>query len=81
MLKVNVHDAKTNLSRYLELAEKGELVVLCRRNEPVAELRAIPKPERKVPEIGFAAGTFEIPTSFFDPLPDDILAAFEGRGE
>lgn len=41
MLRVNVHEAKTNLSSYLGSVEQGESVVICRRNRPVAELRAV----------------------------------------
>lgn len=41
-MKVNVQDAKTHLSRYLELARQGQTVLVCHRNVPVAELRAIP---------------------------------------
>lgn len=44
MSKVSILDAKTNLSRYLEEAEKGEIIVICRHNKPVAELRGIPAP-------------------------------------
>ena len=43
MIRVNVAEAKAHLSRYLESVERGETVVLCRRNVPVAEIRALPK--------------------------------------
>lgn len=41
MVHVNVHDAKTHLSRYLADVERGEVVVLCRHNKPIAEIRPI----------------------------------------
>lgn len=41
MIKVDVQEAKTHLSHYIELAEQGDVVVVCRNNKPVAELRAI----------------------------------------
>jgi len=46
MTKVNVHKAKTHLSRYLDRVEGGETVILCRHNKPIAEIRPIP-PEPK----------------------------------
>ncbi|MCG5051513.1 MAG: type II toxin-antitoxin system prevent-host-death family antitoxin [Myxococcales bacterium] len=78
MVRVNVHEAKANLSRYLEAAASGETVLICNRNVPVAELRAI-APRRVEPRpIGLARGTFDVAESFFDPLPADIVDAFEG---
>jgi len=76
MIVVNIHDAKTNLSRYLEEVEKGEQVVICRRNEPIAELRGVPQARKEPRPIGLAAGEFEVPDEFFEPLPDDVLKAF-----
>lgn len=79
MIKLNVHEAKTHLSRYLDRVEKGETIVLCRRNVPIAEIRPIAgQPKRKRP-IGLDKGKVHIPPSFFDPLPDDLLDAFEGK--
>ncbi len=83
MLRINMHDAKTNLSKYVEQVEDGEVVQLCRRNVPVAEIRKIEsEPARKKRKIGLGKelfGPWEMPDSFWDPLPDEILAAFEGR--
>ncbi len=81
MIKINIHEAKTHLSRYLAELEKGETILLCRRNTPIAEIRPLPKVRKKKRPIGLAKGTFEIPDSFFDPLPDDLLDLFEGKGE
>lgn len=80
MLKVNVHEAKAHLSRYLEAVEKGETVVICNRNVPVAELRAVARPPRRPRPVGLAKGSFEVPASFFEPLPDDLVATFRGDG-
>jgi prevent-host-death family protein len=79
MLKVNIHEAKANLSKYVAAAERGEVVVICHRNLPVAELRGLPRPGKKPRPIGLARGTFKIPRSFFDPLPDELTAAFRGE--
>jgi len=76
--RVNIHDAKTNLSRYLAELRSGQALLLCNRNQPVAEIRSLRKKARK-PRIGAAKGEFEVPDSFFDPLPDEILKAFSGK--
>ena len=77
MIRVNVAEAKAHLSRYLERVERGETVVLCRRNVPVAEIRALPRPAREPRPVGIDRG-MTLPTAFFEPLPDELLAAFEG---
>jgi antitoxin (DNA-binding transcriptional repressor) of toxin-antitoxin stability system len=77
--RVNIHDAKTNLSRYLAELAPGEALVLCNRNRPVAELRSLRKEGVRKPRIGAAKGQFVVPDSFFDPLPDEILKAFSGN--
>jgi antitoxin (DNA-binding transcriptional repressor) of toxin-antitoxin stability system len=77
--RVNIHDAKTNLSRYLAELTPGEALVLCNRNRPLAELRLLPKKEVRKPRIGVAMGEFVVSDSFFEPLPDEILKAFRGR--
>lgn len=74
----NMHDAKTHLSRYVSELGPGEVLVLCNRNRPVAELRSLKVAKRRVPKIGVAKGEFRVPPSFFEPLPDDLIAAFQG---
>ena len=78
MIRINIHDAKTHLSRYLERVENGETIVVCRRNVPVAEIRPLPQRPRKPRPIGLDKGKISVPNSFFDPLPNDVLDAFEG---
>jgi antitoxin (DNA-binding transcriptional repressor) of toxin-antitoxin stability system len=80
MIQLNIHDAKTHLSKYLKLLEKGEVIILCRHNKPLAEIRSLPKKtEQKLRPIGLEKGKFKVPASFFDPLPDDILKSFNGE--
>jgi antitoxin (DNA-binding transcriptional repressor) of toxin-antitoxin stability system len=79
MLKVNVAQAKAKLCEYLASAAGGETVVICSRNVPVAELRAIPQAARKPRPVGLAKGRFRVPPRFFEPLPDDLVAAFRGH--
>jgi len=78
MKSVNVQDAKTHLSQYLNDVENGEVIVLCRHNKPIAEIRAIQKPagqDESKRIFGMYDG-FGVSSSFFDPLPDDLLEAF-----
>ena len=79
MRRVNIHDAKTNLSRYLAELKPGEALVLSNRNQPVAELRLLSKNAAPKPRIGVAKGEFVVPDSFFKPLPKAILKAFSGK--
>jgi prevent-host-death family protein len=79
MIKVNIHQAKTHLSEYLEKVVAGETIILCKRNEPIAEIRPIPKPVKAKRVIGLYKGKFTVPDEFFEPLPDEILAYFDGR--
>ena len=77
MIRLNMHEAKTHLSRYVAQLQEGETILLCRRNEPVAEIRALPRAPTKRRPFGLARGQFQVPDSFFEPLPDDILNAFQ----
>lgn len=77
MPTVNVHQAKTQLSRLLAQVEAGEEVVIARRGEPVARLvRCKPRGKRR---FGSMKGKIFVDDSILDPLPDDELAAWEGQ--
>ena len=78
MIKLNIHEAKKHLFKYLELVAKGETILLLKGNVPVAEIRPIPiKPKARRP-IGLAKGIFEVPPAFFEALPDDVINSFYG---
>jgi prevent-host-death family protein len=70
-----IHDAKTNLSKLIERAERGEEVIIARGKKPVVRLVPVEEPPKKR-VIGLWKGEFEVPDSFFDPLPDDELEAW-----
>ncbi len=77
MQTMNVHSAKTHLSRLLDQVEGGEEVVIARAGKPVARLLPMQAPEgRRV--LGAFAGMLNIPEDFDAPLPEDVLALFEG---
>jgi len=73
-----MRDAKAHLSCYLAKLKPGETLVICKRNQPVAEVRSLVRKPRKV-RFGVAKGEFTVPDSFFEPLPDDLLRAFNGE--
>jgi prevent-host-death family protein len=73
----NVHEAKTNLSKLLELVEEGQEVLIARNGTPVARLVRHRVPVRKP---GRLAGRIVVHDSFDDPLPEEMLSAFRGEG-
>jgi prevent-host-death family protein len=73
---VNIHEAKTNLSKLLARVGAGEEVIITNAGVPVARLVPItPKPSERKP--GRLAGKATIAPDFNDPLPAEILAEFE----
>lgn len=79
MTVVNVHEAKTHLSRLLERVSAGEEIVIAKAGRPVAKL--IPYLESEEPrKMGGWKGRVWIANDF-DELPPDLLAAFYGEGE
>jgi prevent-host-death family protein len=78
MKRLNLYEAKTHLSALVDRVAEGETVLICRRNVPAAELRPVPRPRRTRRPIGLLKG-FRVPESFFAPLPEDLIDAFEGR--
>jgi antitoxin (DNA-binding transcriptional repressor) of toxin-antitoxin stability system len=78
MIKLNVHEAKTHLSRYLERLARGESIILCKRNVPIAEIRPLPAHRKAKRPLGLAKGKFKLSPKFFKPLPPDILESFHG---
>jgi prevent-host-death family protein len=74
--RVNVHAAKTQLSRLIEDACNGEEVVICRRNVPVVRLVSVrQKPKRR--KFGAMKGRAKVTAAFFEPLAAEELAAWE----
>jgi prevent-host-death family protein len=79
MPSVNIHEAKTHLSRLIEQAERGEVVVIARAGKPVAKLVPFSDADMEPRRPGSMRGLITIRDDFDDPLPDDILEAFEGK--
>jgi antitoxin (DNA-binding transcriptional repressor) of toxin-antitoxin stability system len=78
MKKVNIFEAKARLSECIDAVQRGEQVVICRRNQPVAELRAITATRTTSRPLGGAKG-LNVPDAFFEALPDDVVDTFYGR--
>jgi len=74
---VNIADAKARLPELVERAARGEEIIIARNGEPQARLVPLAPPKRRVP--GHGTGQWEIVGDFNEPLPADLLAAFEGR--
>ncbi len=75
-MEVNVHQAKTHLSRLLRRITEGEEVIIARAGVPIARLVLI-EPTKAPRPLDLDKGVFEVPEDFDDPLPPDLLAAFE----
>jgi len=72
---VNVHEAKTHLSKLLERVQAGEEVVIARAGDPIARLVPFGRPGKRA--LGLDAGQGYIAPDFDSPLPDDVIADFE----
>ena len=75
---LDMHEAKAHLSEHVAKLEPGDRIVLCDRDRPVAEILPIPAPVTHPRPVGLGKGLAQVPSSFFDPLPYDILARFNG---
>ncbi len=77
---INIHQAKTHLSRLVERAAAGEEIIIARAGKPVARLVSYQAPRGKR-RLGVWRGKIEIAPDFDAPLPDEILDLFEGKSE
>lgn len=75
MSKVNIRELKAHLSAFIERVEAGETILVSKRNEPVAELRPITR-RTSAQVLGKPVKGLHVGDAFFEPLPDDIIAAF-----
>lgn len=79
MPTVNIYDAKTQLSKLVDLASSGTDVVIARAGKPMARLTALTNEGKRTYTLGLLEGKGWIADDFDAPLPDEILARFEGR--
>ena len=78
MTTFNIHEAKTHFSKLVDTVMQGEEIVIAKAGKPAVKL--VPMLSRK-PELRFGVlkGKIKIADDFDTPLPDDVLAGFEGR--
>lgn len=81
METINIHQAKTNLSRLLSRVEQGEEIIIANRGVPIAKLVPFRPSLNRRSSLGQDRGRFVVPDDFNAPLPKEILAAFEGDVE
>ena len=77
-MKATIEEVENGAAKYLHRVIDGETVVVYQGERPVAEIRPVTETETLRP-VGLAAGEFVVPDDFDDPLPAEILDAFEGR--
>ncbi|MEH2093149.1 type II toxin-antitoxin system Phd/YefM family antitoxin [Nostoc sp.] len=81
METVNIHQAETNLSQLLSRVEHGEEIIISDRGIPIAKLVPFRTSSNHRDSLGQDKGRFVLPEDFNAPLPDEMLAAFEGGEE
>ena len=75
---INIYEAKTQLSRLVDEAAAGGEIIIARGGKPVAKLGQLTPKRRKI-RFGALKGKVRVASDFDAPLPDDFVAAFEGR--
>lgn len=81
METVNIDQAKTNLSELLSRVELGEEIIISHQGIAIAKLVPFRAASNRRDSLGLDRGRFVVPDDFNTPLPEDILAAFEGGDE
>ena len=77
-MKATLEDIESGPAEYLHRVLDGETIVVYQGKRAVAEIRPVAETEKLRP-VGLAEGEFVVPDDFDEPLPDDLLDAFEGR--
>jgi prevent-host-death family protein len=75
---INIYEAKTQLSKLVDRAAAGQDVIIARGGKPVARLTRLERQQRKI-RFGVLKGKLKVANDFDAPLPEDVLAEFEGR--
>lgn len=80
MLTVNIHDAKTQLSKLVEQAAQGEAFIIAKAGKPMVKVIPLGKTETGAAgRLGFMAGEFAVPDDFDQMGSDSIVSLFEGK--
>lgn len=78
MVKVNIHEAKTHLSRLVEQAAAGTEIIIAKAGKPMARLLPVSQPVAPK-HLGLLKGRIKVSNDFNAPLDEETLSAFEGR--
>jgi prevent-host-death family protein len=81
MPTVNICQAKTQLSKLVDLASSGTDIIIARNGKPAARLTSLDQRQKRIYGLGVLDGQGWIADDFDAPLPDDLLALFEGRSD
>jgi len=76
-MKATLEQVDKGAAEYLHRVMDGETIVIYEGERAVAEIRPVTETNKLRP-VGLAEGEFDVPDDFDDPLPDDLLDAFEG---
>ena len=76
-MKLNLHEVKDQFSKYIEMVESGQTIVVCKRNIPVAEIRPIERKEKRIPILGSAAGSGKVSKSFRETMTEAEFRLWE----
>ena len=79
MRTVNMHEAKTHLSRLVEQAAKGEPFIIAKAGKPLVKVVPLEAPEKGIRPVGFMEGEFEVPDDFDTMFQEEIQRMFEGK--
>jgi prevent-host-death family protein len=80
MQTYNIHDAKTQLSKLVEMAARGESFVIAKAGKPMVKVTALDTPESsQMKRFGFMAGQIKVPDDFNTMSADQIQDMFEGK--
>ncbi len=78
MQTINIHEAKTHLSRFVDQAATGEEIIIARAGKPVARLLPLEAPQPQPRQLGLGKGKFTLPVGFDGLYAADIQNMFEG---
>lgn len=79
MATITLDDIQRDLPGYLERVRAGETLLVTQGDAPLAEIRPVASPVPQLRPFGLCRGEFVTPDDFDAPLPEEVLAEFEGR--
>lgn len=79
MQTVNIHEAKTQLSRLIDLAVKGEPFIIAKAGKPLVKVERLNVPEKQTRRLGFMAGQMKVPDDFNTMGQEEIERLFYGE--